>query len=101
MVFARRKKKSVFANNLNVLDVIEYFMPSTYKKGDHYFRLDGGIAINNRPKSIAAFNTREQARVMLCTAQTSSLGISFCEANRVILIDVSWNPATGRATSIA
>lgn len=69
-----------------------------------YFRMDGMTHSAARLDMIARFNADQQDNVdvFLISTMTGSLGINLTRANRVILLDVGWNPchdeqAIGRA----
>ena len=69
-----------------------------------YFRMDGMTSNAMRQDMIQRFNSRDQEEVdvFIISTMTGSLGINLTRANRVILLDVGWNPchdeqAIGRA----
>lgn len=113
----RNKEKClIFSAFVAVLDVVEYFMRlineqerngnkpglETYRGrwelGQDYYRLDGKTAKNHRHSMITNFNNpkNERTRVFLISAKAGGQGINLIGANRVILLDTSWNPSNDR-----
>lgn len=116
----RNKEKClIFSAFVAVLDVVEYFMKlisdqekdgnkpglETYRGpwiiGQDYYRLDGKTAKNQRHSMITNFNDpkNDRVRVFLISAKAGGQGINLIGANRVILLDTSWNPSNDRKLS--
>ena len=59
-----------------------------------YFRMDGMTQNTLRQSMIQRFNSKNQDEVdvFIISTMTGSLGINLTRANRVILLDVGWNP---------
>ena len=58
-----------------------------------YVRLDGRLSMGSRQPLIDRFNDpSSQIHVFLSSTRAGSLGINLVGANRVILMDVCWNP---------
>ncbi|XP_029915327.1 DNA excision repair protein ERCC-6-like isoform X2 [Myripristis murdjan] len=82
----------VFAHFRKVLDIIERVLVN---RGFKIVRLDGTITqLAEREKRIALFQTDERYSVFLLTTQVGGVGITLTAANRVVIYDPSWNPAT-------
>lgn len=101
---------------VEVLNVVEYFMQQInqqkhgsgkfgledfrgpWKKNEDYFRLDGNTPKERRHSMITRFNDAKNTRtkVFLISAKAGGLGINLFGANRLILLDTSWNPSTDR-----
>eukprot|EP00960_Hanusia_phi_P041191 754881-Hanusia_phi.AAC.2 len=64
-----------------------------WRKGRDYYRLDGSISGNKRQNDIDAFNDTKKARLFLISTRAGSLGINLFSANRIVLMDASWNPS--------
>ncbi|CAM4935936.1 unnamed protein product [Rotaria socialis] len=94
-------KVLIFSQSLLSLNKLEEFLsqriiPNTDKKWEkntNYYRLDGGTSGLEREKLINAFNTlNSNAKLFLLSTRAGCLGINLIAANRVIVMDVSWNP---------
>lgn len=111
------EKCLIFSAFVAVLDVVEFFMKAitrqtqegvaysgleTYrgiwKLADDYYRLDGKTPRSTRHQMITNFNDPKniRARVFLISAKAGGQGINLTGANRVILLDTSWNPSNDR-----
>lgn len=112
------EKCLIFSAFVAVLDVVEFFMREitrqtqegtatssglenfrgTWKLGDDYYRLDGKTPKSMRHQMITNFNDPKnaRARVFLISAKAGGQGINLIGANRVILLDTSWNPSNDR-----
>ncbi|CAF1123246.1 unnamed protein product [Adineta steineri] len=96
-------KLLVFTRSLLTLDYIEQWLEHwssrasspKWIKGIDYFRVDGNVSIKQRSTYIKAFNEPEntQGRLFLISTMAGGVGINLYSANRVIIFDVSWNPA--------
>lgn len=113
------EKVLVFTSSLSVLNAIEHFLKvitsvtndkSIPENIDHqivgkyrgnwldekdYFRFDGQLPIDSRRKYCNIFNNpqNKRARLFLVSTRAGGLGLNMIGANRVIILDVSWNPA--------
>uniref|UniRef100_A0A3P8TZR7 DNA excision repair protein ERCC-6-like n=1 Tax=Amphiprion percula TaxID=161767 RepID=A0A3P8TZR7_AMPPE len=82
----------VFAHYRKVLDIIERILGN---RGFKVLRLDGTITqIAERERRISLFQTDDRYSVFLLTTQVGGVGITLTAANRVVIYDPSWNPAT-------
>uniref|UniRef100_A0A665VQA5 Excision repair cross-complementation group 6-like n=1 Tax=Echeneis naucrates TaxID=173247 RepID=A0A665VQA5_ECHNA len=82
----------VFAHYRKVLDILEHILG---KRGFKVLRLDGTITqIAERQRRITLFQTDKRYSVFLLTTQVGGVGITLTAANRVVIYDPSWNPAT-------
>ncbi|XP_047449007.1 DNA excision repair protein ERCC-6-like isoform X2 [Mugil cephalus] len=82
----------VFAHYRKVLDIIEHILGN---RGFKVLRMDGTITqIAERERRIALFQSDECYSVFLLTTQVGGVGITLTAANRVVIYDPSWNPAT-------
>ncbi|XP_051806542.1 DNA excision repair protein ERCC-6-like [Acanthochromis polyacanthus] len=82
----------VFAHYRKVLDIIERILGN---RGFKVLRLDGTIMqIAERERRISLFQTDNRYSVFLLTTQVGGVGITLTAANRVVIYDPSWNPAT-------
>ncbi|VFQ62592.1 unnamed protein product [Cuscuta campestris] len=96
-------KVLVFSQNLATLDLIELYLSrlprpgkkgKLWKQGKDWFRLDGRTEPSQRQKIVERFNEPLNRRVKctLISTKAGSLGINLHAANRVIIVDGSWNP---------
>uniref|UniRef100_A0A803KNM3 Uncharacterized protein n=1 Tax=Chenopodium quinoa TaxID=63459 RepID=A0A803KNM3_CHEQI len=94
-------KALVFSQSIATLDLIESYLsklPRLGKKGKHWKRgkdwIDGKTEGSERQKLVDAFNNPQNGRVKctLISTRAGALGINLFAANRVIIIDGSWNP---------
>ncbi|XP_075150194.1 uncharacterized protein LOC142224305 isoform X2 [Haematobia irritans] len=107
------EKCLIFSAFVAVLNVVEYFFrkitdndetirkelninnPTKWELGHDYYRLDGKTPKSMRHAMINEFNNvlNKQARVFLISAKAGGQGINLIGANRVIILDTSWNPS--------
>ncbi|XP_076326487.1 ATRX chromatin remodeler XNP isoform X1 [Tachypleus tridentatus] len=67
----------------------------TWLNGLDYFRMDGSTSADSRKRWIEHFNDLEngRSRLFLISTKAGSLGTNLIGANRVIIMDTSWNPS--------
>ncbi|KAK6144897.1 hypothetical protein DH2020_021717 [Rehmannia glutinosa] len=96
-------KALVFSQSLLTLDLIEFYLSKLprprkngkcWEKGKDWYRLDGRTESSERQKLVERFNEPSNKRVKctLISTRAGSLGINLPSANRVIIVDGSWNP---------
>ncbi|XP_042036260.1 protein CHROMATIN REMODELING 20-like [Salvia splendens] len=96
-------KALVFSQSILTLDLIEFYLSKMprprkngkcWKKGKDWYRLDGRTESSERQKIVERFNDPSNRRVKctLISTRAGSLGINLHSANRVIIVDGSWNP---------
>uniref|UniRef100_A0AC35GUA5 Helicase n=1 Tax=Panagrolaimus sp. PS1159 TaxID=55785 RepID=A0AC35GUA5_9BILA len=101
-------KLIVFSQSIDTLDYIENLLQrmsqswnnrarncpegETWKweNGKDYMRIDG--TTSGRQEIQEIFEETPQIRLMLMSTVASSLGTNFVSANRVVILDSSWNP---------
>nr|XP_061835980.1 DNA excision repair protein ERCC-6-like [Nerophis lumbriciformis] len=82
----------VFAHYRMVLDIIERILKN---RGYKVLRLDGTVTqVTERERLITLFQTNQTYSVFLLTTQVGGVGITLTAADRVVIFDPSWNPAT-------
>ncbi|XP_053276824.1 DNA excision repair protein ERCC-6-like [Pleuronectes platessa] len=82
----------VFAHYRKVLDIMERILGN---RGFKVLRLDGTITqLAERERRICLFQTDESYSVFLLTTMVGGVGITLTGADRVVIYDPSWNPAT-------
>ncbi len=91
----------MFSQSLLSLNLIEEFLKKTYvpktnkkwAKNINYFRLDGSTCGSERERLIKEFNKpSNELWLFLLSTRAGCLGINLIGANRVIVLDASWNP---------
>ena len=86
-------KALVFSQRLDILDMVERFLR---QEKISFARMDGRTNQMNRQPLVDKFNKSANLDVFLLTPQTGGLGLNLTGADRVVLFDPSWNPATDR-----
>ncbi|XP_077457507.1 DNA excision repair protein ERCC-6-like [Stigmatopora argus] len=82
----------VFARYRMVLDILQRILKN---QGFKVLRLDGSITqVTERERLITLFQTDHSYSVFLLTTQVGGVGITLTAADRVVIYDPSWNPAT-------
>nr|CAH7718132.1 unnamed protein product [Callosobruchus chinensis] len=90
----------LFSQSLITLDLIEQFLQARQVPGEcvswarnvSYYRLDGSTSALEREKLINEFNSNPKIYLFLVSTRAGSLGINLVGANRVVVLDASWNP---------
>ncbi|XP_028163284.1 uncharacterized protein LOC114354895 isoform X2 [Ostrinia furnacalis] len=94
---ALQDKVLIFSTSLFTMDVLEYFLKKINKwsLGQEYYRLDGSVPAEVRQKWCREFNAEHnhKTKLFLISTRAGSLGLNMTAANRVIILDTSWNPA--------
>lgn len=113
MAEENNEKCLIFTAFVAVLNVVEYFFHKINDKqrdffmydtrkltghwinGQDYYRLDGKTNKTLRHEMVKRFNDpkNKRTRVFLISAKAGGQGINLIGANRVIILDTSWNPA--------
>jgi SNF2 family DNA or RNA helicase len=99
---ALNEKVIVFSHLVLSLDYLGVELSS---RGFMYCRLDGSYDSKAREKSIHDFNENPEYQVFLISTRAGGAGVNLVSANRVIILDYSWNPtdeeqAIGRVRTI-
>jgi len=92
----------IFSQSLATLDVIEGFLcqrvvpndkrKRKFERSVNYLRLDGSTASIDRKHMIDRFNKNASLHLFLISTRAGSLGINLTGANRLVLLDISFNP---------
>ncbi|XP_075084298.1 protein CHROMATIN REMODELING 20 isoform X1 [Nicotiana tabacum] len=96
-------KALVFSQSLLTLDLIELYLSKLsrpgkkgkyWKRRKDWYRIDGRTESSERQRLVDSFNDPLNRRVkcVLISTRAGSLGINLYAANRVIIVDGSWNP---------
>ncbi|XP_035434914.2 uncharacterized protein LOC118265808 isoform X2 [Spodoptera frugiperda] len=90
-------KVLIFSTSLFCLDGLEYFLKKmkNWSLGNEYYRLDGSVPAEVRQKWCREFNadSNTKTKLFLVSTRAGCLGLNMTAANRVIIMDTSWNPA--------
>uniref|UniRef100_A0A3P8ZQJ7 DNA excision repair protein ERCC-6-like n=1 Tax=Esox lucius TaxID=8010 RepID=A0A3P8ZQJ7_ESOLU len=82
----------VFSQSRKMLDIIQRVLVNRRFK---IVRVDGTVThLTERERRIELFQTNKQYSVFLLTTQVGGVGLTLTAANRVVIFDPSWNPAT-------
>lgn len=82
----------IFSQSRKILDIIERILKNRRFRTT---RLDGTISrLCERDQIVNNFQTKSKADVFLLTSQVGGVGLTLTAADRVIIYDPSWNPAT-------
>ncbi|XP_053667071.1 uncharacterized protein LOC128716176 [Anopheles marshallii] len=112
----RGEKVLIFTAFVSVLNMVEHFMAKIHnqsenqqqsdeygysafkgpwRRGKDYYRLDGKTPKTERHDMITSFNDplNTITKCFLISAKAGGQGINLTGANRVIILDTSWNPS--------
>ncbi|XP_050410492.1 DNA excision repair protein ERCC-6-like [Patella vulgata] len=82
----------VFSQSRKMLDIIQKLITN---RGHKIMRLDGTVThVADREQRIQKFQTDDRYTVFLLTTQVGGVGLTLTAADRVVIYDPSWNPAT-------
>lgn len=84
------EKTIIFSQFTSMLDLMEEPLK---KNGFKVCRYDGSMSSQLREKSLTTLKYDPKCTVMLISLKCGSLGLNLTSANRVILVDIWWNPA--------
>jgi DNA excision repair protein ERCC-6 len=84
-------KVLLFCQTRQMQDIIEDMIKND---GYAYLRMDGTTPIKDRSELVDRFNDTPDIFVFLLTTKVGGLGINLTGANRLILYDPDWNPAS-------
>lgn len=92
----KKDKILCFLKSPLALDALEFFLKQEKKwtTGEDYFRMDGKTPLSIRNQMCEAFNNAENAaKLFILSMGTGVLGYNMVGANRVMLLNTSWNPS--------
>ncbi|XP_071444534.1 DNA excision repair protein ERCC-6-like [Hetaerina americana] len=81
----------LFTQGRQMMCILENFL---IQQGYSYLKLDGATSVASRQPLISEFNQNSSHFVFLLTTRVGGLGINLTGANRVLIYDPDWNPAT-------
>ncbi|XP_026820566.1 DNA excision repair protein ERCC-6-like [Rhopalosiphum maidis] len=81
----------LFTQSVKMLNIFQKFI---IEQNYTYLKLEGSTSIGSRQPIINKFNKDPSIFVMILTTKVGGLGVNLIGANRVIIFDPDWNPAT-------
>lgn len=81
----------LFCQTRQMLDIVER---NVQREGWNYLRMDGNTPVARRMSLIDKFNGDASVFVFLLTTKVGGLGVNLTGADRVLIVDPSWNPST-------
>ncbi|KPJ08306.1 DNA excision repair protein ERCC-6 [Papilio machaon] len=81
----------IFSQSRAMLCILEQHLQSNDYK---YLKMDGSVSVSLRQSLIKTFNENKEYLVFLATTRVGGLGVNLTGADRVIIYDPDWNPAT-------
>lgn len=90
---ARGHRTLVFSQSLKMLDLIQVCCLKPH--GLRCLRMDGQTDAVARAEKVAKFNKQpDRFQCMLMTTSVGGVGLNLTSADRVVIVDPAWNPAT-------
>ncbi|KAG2224562.1 hypothetical protein INT45_004407 [Circinella minor] len=87
---AKDDKTVIFSQFTSFLDLLEEPLK---EHGFKFLRLDGKTPAGQRSKMINTFQKDPKYKIFLISLKAGGVGLNLTAANRVILMDIWWNPA--------
>eukprot|EP00798_Chlamydomonas_sp_ICE-L_P016205 gene16205-22369_t len=84
-------KALVFTQTQQMLDILEKLLQ---RLGYRYHRMDGSTSVGQRSRLMDDFNNNPDVFAFLLTTKVGGLGVNLIGADRVLLYDPDWNPAS-------
>lgn len=86
-----KEKLLIFSTFKTTLDIIGKFIDNSCD----YYRMDGDTSAGDRHELIGKFNDPNNITpVFLISTKAGGVGLNLTAANRIIMLDCAWNPAT-------
>merc|ERR1719491_785656 len=90
---SRGHRTLVFSQSVKMLDLIQ--ICCLKPNGLRCLRIDGQTSMTSRAEVVRNFETQQKRfHCMLLTTTVGGVGLNLTSADRVILVDPAWNPAT-------
>eukprot|EP01035_Chromulina_nebulosa_P032415 gene32415-43307_t len=108
LAMPNKDKIVIVSNFTSTLDDIQCLCVSSCASG-HWsncaaLRIDGSVALDRRSKIVKSFNSNSDAsgdsghnslyRILLLSSKAGGVGLNLIGANRLIMVDPDWNPAS-------
>lgn len=81
----------LFTQGRQMMHILESLLQ---RKNYSYLRMDGTTPMSQRQIIIRTFNSTTSYFIFLLTTRVGGLGVNLTGANRVVIYDPDWNPAT-------
>ncbi|XP_050419856.1 DNA excision repair protein ERCC-6-like [Adelges cooleyi] len=81
----------LFTQSVKMLHIFQSFVT---EQNYSYLKLEGTTSISSRQPIINRFNQDQSIFIMILTTKVGGLGVNLIGADRVIIYDPDWNPAT-------
>ncbi|XP_072932214.1 DNA excision repair protein ERCC-6-like [Epargyreus clarus] len=81
----------VFSQSRAMICILEQHLQNCEYK---YLKMDSSVTVSQRQNLIKTFNENQDYLVFLSTTRVGGLGVNLTGADRVIIYDPDWNPAT-------
>lgn len=81
----------LFTQSVKMLKIFQKFI---VEQNYSYLKLEGATSIGSRQPIINKFNKDPSIFIMILTTKVGGLGVNLIGADRVIIFDPDWNPAT-------
>ncbi|XP_059059147.1 DNA excision repair protein ERCC-6-like [Achroia grisella] len=81
----------IFTQSRAMLCILEQYLQ---RQNYMYLKMDGTVSVSQRQNLIKNFNEKSEYLVFLSTTRVGGLGVNLTGADRVIIYDPDWNPAT-------
>lgn len=90
---ARGHRTLVFSQSVKMLDLVQILCLKPH--GLRCLRIDGQTDAASRNEKVQKFNKQpDRFQCMLLTTSVGGVGLNLTSADRVVLVDPAWNPAT-------
>ncbi|KAI5706434.1 hypothetical protein M8J75_008140 [Diaphorina citri] len=91
MWFKQKHRVLLFSQSRQMLGIFEMFLKENNYK---YLKMDGTTHIGSRQTLVNKFNSDSSYFIMILTTRVGGFGINLTGADRVVIYDPDWNPAT-------
>lgn len=82
----------IFAQNKDMLDLVESDLFRVHMPGVTYLRMDGSVEASKRQPIVTRFNADPTIDCLLLTTHVGGLGLNLTGADTVIFLEHDWNP---------
>jgi len=82
----------IFSQGLKMMDLVEICV--LRRLNISYLRIDGKADVATRNEKVEKFQTEDRYKCLLLTTRVGGYGLNLTSADRVIILDPAWNPAT-------